>query len=219
MKTLNLLGRQRYNRRIFAAAFLTTITCLQITGCQKSESVESLKSELTKLKSENSQFKIEITQLNLWDEEVNQKGGQEAQRQTCIGDLKAIDAAKQMWAMKGYKKAKDIPTEAELSLLINSFPVCPARGTVEIGAVNDLPRCSVAGHEITSGYANLFRGMSNNVGPIGARPQVSQTGQSSVRYGLDTMKSTPTKSTEEILKQMHVESHANLVSAHDISKG
>ena len=69
-------------------------------------------------------------------------------RDTCIGNLKQIDLAKQEWALEKNKDAKDIPTAEDLAPYLkgNSMPACPSGGTYTIGAMDEAPTCSIAGH-------------------------------------------------------------------------
>jgi hypothetical protein len=69
------------------------------------------------------------------------------ERNTCIANLRLIYAAKQAWAIDKTKTDSDVPTEQDLlPYLKGVFPVCPAGGTYTIGAVGQLPTCSIAGH-------------------------------------------------------------------------
>lgn len=69
-------------------------------------------------------------------------------RDTCINNLRAIDTAKQEWALQNSKDTKDIPTADDLAPFLkgNVMPVCPAGGAYTIGAMDEVPTCSVAGH-------------------------------------------------------------------------
>lgn len=69
---------------------------------------------------------------------------------TCINNLRQIDAAKQEWALENNKKGTDTPTQADVAhFLKNSqFPVCPNKGTYTIGPVDEPPTCSIPGHQL-----------------------------------------------------------------------
>jgi len=71
-----------------------------------------------------------------------------AQRNTCINNLKQIDAAKQQWALVNNKTDVDVPTAQDLQpfLKSGSLPVCPGGGTYTINAVGLPPTCSIPGH-------------------------------------------------------------------------
>ena len=73
----------------------------------------------------------------------------------CRNNLQWIEAAKKQWALAG-ASAHKIPKEADLLryLVIQnpagdqptlSFPRCPSGGTYTIGALHELPRCSIGG--------------------------------------------------------------------------
>ena len=71
-----------------------------------------------------------------------------AHRSTCIANLRLIYAAKQAWALEKGKTDTDIPTEQDLLPYLKGgvFPVCPSGGAYTIGAVGQLPTCSIPGH-------------------------------------------------------------------------
>jgi chromosome segregation ATPase len=70
------------------------------------------------------------------------------QLNTCINNLRQIDAAKQQWALENNKTASAVPTAQDLLpyLVDGLFPVCPSGGTYTINAVGITPTCSVPGH-------------------------------------------------------------------------
>ena len=70
------------------------------------------------------------------------------ERNACINNLRQIDAAKQQWALENNKTADAVPTAPDLLFYFRdvTFPVCPAGGTYTIGAVGELPACSIPGH-------------------------------------------------------------------------
>ena len=71
-----------------------------------------------------------------------------AQLNTCINNLRQIDAAKQQWALENEKTADAMPTVQDLLPYFRAgfFPVCPAGGTYLINMVAVPPTCSVPGH-------------------------------------------------------------------------
>ena len=71
-----------------------------------------------------------------------------AQLNTCINNLRQIDAAKQEWALENNKTADDTPTALELLPYLRDsiFPMCPSGGTYTINAVGVPPTCSIPGH-------------------------------------------------------------------------
>jgi len=71
-----------------------------------------------------------------------------AQRNTCINNLRQIDAAKQQWALVNNKTDVDVPTAQDLQPYLKGgvLPVCPGGGTYTINAVGLPPTCSVPGH-------------------------------------------------------------------------
>jgi hypothetical protein len=71
-----------------------------------------------------------------------------AQQNQCINNLRQLEAAKNEWALEKHKQPADVPTQEDLLPYVRKFPVCPAGGTYTIGAVSELPTCSVAGHKL-----------------------------------------------------------------------
>ena len=70
------------------------------------------------------------------------------QRAECIANLRIFFAAKPGWAIDKTKPDSDVPTQQDILPYLkgNVFPVCPAGGTYTIGAVGQLPTCSISGH-------------------------------------------------------------------------
>lgn len=71
-------------------------------------------------------------------------------KETCLQNLRAIDAAKQLWALDLKKDVNDTPTAADIAPYLKShaLPVCPSGGSYTIGAMNQAPACSVTGHDL-----------------------------------------------------------------------
>ena len=71
---------------------------------------------------------------------------------TCIKNLRHIDAAKQQWALENGKTAEAIPIVQDLVPYIGKgngvFLVCPSGGTYTINAVGVVPTCSIPGHAL-----------------------------------------------------------------------
>ncbi len=68
-----------------------------------------------------------------------------AQKNTCIANLRTIDAAKQNWAVDNRKAATTTPTKANLLPYLpkNQMPDCPAGGTYSIHPIAKFPTCSM----------------------------------------------------------------------------
>ncbi len=69
---------------------------------------------------------------------------------TCINNLRLIDAAKQQWALEHNKTANDVPTPPEIAAYLpnRQMPECPGGGRYTINAVNQAPTCSIPGHAL-----------------------------------------------------------------------
>ena len=70
-----------------------------------------------------------------------------SQRESCLNNLRQIDAAKQQWSIDN-KKLKGYPvTISDISPYIRSgLPICPGQGNYTIGSVGTKPTCSVTDH-------------------------------------------------------------------------
>jgi hypothetical protein len=69
-------------------------------------------------------------------------------RNTCIENLRMIDAAKQQWALEKDKTMDAVPRQKDLLPYLKGgvFPTCPDGGTYSINNVDSVPTCSVPGH-------------------------------------------------------------------------
>lgn len=104
--------------------------------------VQQQQDELQQLQAENQQERAAVhSAAAIFSAEAQQ-------RNACINNLRQIDAAKQQWALENNKTAAAIPTARDLLPYFKDgiFPVCPSGGAYTIGAVGDLPTCSVPGH-------------------------------------------------------------------------
>jgi len=118
---------------------------------------------LQQLKAAREVVQQQQDELQAWQEDVaaaqqaqraaaaaaqRQAQAETTQRNTCINNLKQIDAAKQQWALENNKTDVSIPTTQDLLPYLRGqvFPVCPAGGTYTINAVGLPPTCSVPGH-------------------------------------------------------------------------
>jgi hypothetical protein len=66
----------------------------------------------------------------------------------CARNLRAIDEAKQLWAVKFRKGNRETPTPKDLEPFLKDgkFPACPGGGTYNIRSITETPKCSVAAH-------------------------------------------------------------------------
>jgi hypothetical protein len=65
----------------------------------------------------------------------------------CASSLRALDAAKHHWAELNNAAPTATPTQDDLMPLFrHEFPRCPGGGTYTIGAVSELPQCSIPAH-------------------------------------------------------------------------
>jgi type II secretory pathway pseudopilin PulG len=77
------------------------------------------------------------------------KSGPAVAARTCISNLRAIDAAKELWTLKFKKNSGTPVVDSEINSLIKSgFPQCPSGGHYNYQTIDTLPTCSVPGHTI-----------------------------------------------------------------------
>lgn len=71
-----------------------------------------------------------------------------AQRNACANNMRAIEAAKQQWALANLKVATETPTESQLAAYLGEgrLPTCPAKGTYSINSVGGSATCSAPKH-------------------------------------------------------------------------
>jgi hypothetical protein len=71
-------------------------------------------------------------------------------RNSCINNLRMIDAAIQQWALENSKTNSDIPTWGNLKEYLGRdgtwIPKCPLGGTYTLRTVGEKPTCSYSGH-------------------------------------------------------------------------
>ena len=69
-----------------------------------------------------------------------------AQKNSCINNLRQIEAAKQQWALENKKVDADVPSSDDVKNYIknNAYPTCPASGSYTVGAVSTEVVCSKA---------------------------------------------------------------------------
>jgi hypothetical protein len=73
---------------------------------------------------------------------------------SCINQLRQIDAAKQQWAIENKKTTNDVPTWNDIRPYIGhgvdgEILRCPAGGQYVLGHVGDPPKCSIGGEDHT----------------------------------------------------------------------
>lgn len=75
-------------------------------------------------------------------------------KNSCINNLRQIDACKELWALDHKKSATDMATWEDLlgsgtKKYLGYMPECPARGTYTIGSLSVPPACSVLPHTLS----------------------------------------------------------------------
>ncbi|MFQ5952554.1 MAG: type II secretion system protein [Candidatus Omnitrophota bacterium] len=72
-----------------------------------------------------------------------------AHQNACIHNLKAMDEAKDMWALMEGKVSADTPSWGDLiTEYIKKTPSCPDGGTYSINRVDEYPTCTTTDHEL-----------------------------------------------------------------------
>lgn len=77
-----------------------------------------------------------------------QRADSQTQKNTCINNLRMLEAAKQQWALENGKPANAVPSPQDIEPYLpgNKMPVCPSGGRYSLNAVNQPPTCSIPGH-------------------------------------------------------------------------
>ncbi len=94
---------------------------------------------------------IELQQANLQQLQTEQQQARlAANANTCINNLRQLDAAKQQWALDNNKTSDAVPKAQDLLPYLKDgiFPVCPDGGNYTLNAVGELPTCSIPGHAL-----------------------------------------------------------------------
>ncbi|HZI31659.1 MAG TPA: hypothetical protein VFF11_04915, partial [Candidatus Binatia bacterium] len=91
-----------------------------------------------------------LEQLQTENKLVTDAGISIIQRNTCINNLRQIDAAKQQWALEKNMPADATPSIKDLLPYFKDgvFPTCPSGGIYLINSMEELPTCSIPGHAI-----------------------------------------------------------------------
>ena len=126
---------------------------MKTTGCganqQITQQLQTSRDAAQQQQEQLQQMQAENQQANTTpDSSAEQSSSAVAQLNTCINNLREIDAAKQQWALENDKTADAIPSAQDLWPYLSNlvFPVCPSGGTYTINAVGVPPTCSVPGH-------------------------------------------------------------------------
>lgn len=93
--------------------------------------------QLQQLQNENQQLRTVAVQ-----------GQQALSQNTCLNNLRQLDAAKQQWALELSKPAGSMPGAQEILQYLKDavMPLCPAGGAYSINPSGTVPTCSVPGH-------------------------------------------------------------------------
>lgn len=81
------------------------------------------------------------------------KARQTAQQNSCINNLRQMDAAKQQWALEKNKQSTDVPSQSDIQVYMSrglngTWPICPNGGQYTLGPVGERPTCTIPGHTL-----------------------------------------------------------------------
>ena len=118
-----------------------------------------LQKQVQQLQTENQQLKATVQQLQhsagesaaLRTQNQQLQGAIQSKVQidTCINNLRTIEAAKAAWAAQYQKQPVDTPTDDDLfgpGKPLPQKPVCPANGIYTLNQVQIKPTCTIPGH-------------------------------------------------------------------------
>jgi hypothetical protein len=105
--------------------------------------VERSQAEVQQVQAQANQTATQIAERR-----IVQMRQDQATANTCINNLRLINAAKQQWALEHAKTPDAIPTPQDLVAYFPNqlFPQCPAGGSYTINAVSNTATCTIAGH-------------------------------------------------------------------------
>jgi membrane protein involved in colicin uptake len=112
------------------------------------QEIQALKQrEASEVEARRGEAEARRSQAAASQAEIQQKQNVDS----CVNNLRLIDAAKQQWALENKKQATDTPGMDDLRPYIGrgvngELPTCPDGGTYTIGAVGEKPTCSNAAH-------------------------------------------------------------------------
>ena len=124
----------------------------QVTQLQAQNQKLSQQLHVTLTAAQQSQAQLEqVAAENQQARAAAQEAQAVTERNTCINNLRQIDAAKQQWALEKSKTADAIPTVQDIAPYLKldasgNIPGCPSGGTYTLNAVGELPSCSIQGH-------------------------------------------------------------------------
>jgi len=138
------INRLRHQAEILTnklAAMQTTIDRLQQESQQNSQHLTTARTAL-QLQQEHLQ------QLQQEQQQAAANAAAAANTATCIANLRALETAKEQWAIDKNKDVNSVPTAQDLLpyLKDNVFPTCPDGGTYTLNSMTDTPTCSQPGH-------------------------------------------------------------------------
>ena len=81
------------------------------------------------------------------------KARDNAEKSSCINNLRMIDSAKEQWAMDNDKKEGDVPAWSDLlgtapKDYLKTSPICRKHGSYTVGKIGEPPTCSVPKHSL-----------------------------------------------------------------------
>ncbi|HEY1663871.1 MAG TPA: hypothetical protein VGI03_15745 [Verrucomicrobiae bacterium] len=116
---------------------------LQKQNSTLNDASQVLSQQLTSAQLAAQQQQEQLQQIQYQTEQTQATN----EHDTCMNNLRQIDAAKNEWALETGKPAGSVPTEQDLAAYLTGgvFPVCPSGGVYTIGAVGTPPSCSVHG--------------------------------------------------------------------------
>jgi hypothetical protein len=123
---------------------------------QLQEKNRQLNTQLQKAVAQGSQAQQQQAQTATEAEELRKTATALQQQQTqartaaCIASLRAIDGAKQVWALQNKKPAISTPAVSDLLPYLpgNAMPACPEGGTYSINSLTVPPACNIPGHTL-----------------------------------------------------------------------
>jgi chromosome segregation ATPase len=138
------ISRLRKQNEIYTNRLAKAQTAIDQLEAEAAQAAQSLTTARTALQLQQEH----LQQLQTENKLVTDASLSIIHRNTCLNNLREIDAAKQQWALEKNKRADAQPRAEDLLSFLKDgvFPTCPDGGSYFINSVDTAPTCSIPGH-------------------------------------------------------------------------
>jgi hypothetical protein len=138
------ISRLRKQNEIYTNRLAKAQTMIDQLEAESARTAQSLATARTALSLQQQH----LQELQTENQLVTDAGLTIIHRNTCLNNLRQIDAAKQQWALEKNKNADAVPKPEDLLPYLKDgvFPTCPEGGFYSINSVEAVPTCSIQDH-------------------------------------------------------------------------